>query len=164
MLQRSKPSIGFEPLSIVRAELGESPVWSASEACVWWVDITGRRVLRTGTDGVTETWEMPEQTGFVALAGAAVLCAMVAWFLVDDLRSKWRSMRSAAATEDAVEVLVEGMTCNGCVRKLTGALESAEGVASATVVLEPAGKATVVGSLPSDEVRALIRSAGFVPH
>ncbi len=102
--------------------------------------------------------------GFVALAGAAVLCAMVAWFLADDLRSKWRSMRSAAATEDAVEVLVDGMTCNGCVRKLTGVLESADGVASATVVLEPAGKATVVGSLPSDEVRALIRNAGFVPH
>ncbi len=76
MLQRSKPSIGFEPLSIVRAELGESPVWSASEACVWWVDITGRRVLRTGTDGVTETWEMPEQTGFVALATAGLVVGM----------------------------------------------------------------------------------------
>lgn len=64
----------FEALSNERAELGESPVWSAEEQCVWWVDITGRKLLRTdATTGQTQVWNTPEQIGFCALTAPGKL-------------------------------------------------------------------------------------------
>jgi sugar lactone lactonase YvrE len=59
----------FEKLSTQRAELGESPFWSAAGDCVWWVDITGRQLLRTdAVSGQTRSWATPEEIGFVVLA------------------------------------------------------------------------------------------------
>ena len=50
------------------ALLGESPVWSALENSLYWVDILGRKLHRTnpGT-GWTESWEMPSSPGMIAL-------------------------------------------------------------------------------------------------
>lgn len=76
MLHQGPLSLDFKPVSDVRAELGESPVWSAADACVWWVDISGRRLLRTGADGATETWETTEQVGFVVLASTGVVLGL----------------------------------------------------------------------------------------
>ena len=66
----------FEQISDVAAELGESPLWCARENCVWWVDISGRRLLKTSLESTkTTSWPMPEETGFVVLAadGAVVV-------------------------------------------------------------------------------------------
>ena len=49
----------------VQAELGEGPVWSPREACVWFVDIKGRKLHRYGVaDGSKRSWDTPDQTGF----------------------------------------------------------------------------------------------------
>ncbi len=56
----------FEKLSDFRAELGESPEIIGND--IWWVDIEGKTLCRTGRDGATETWIMPELVGFVAPA------------------------------------------------------------------------------------------------
>jgi len=48
----------------LRAELGEGPVWSARERCVWFVDIKGRKLHRFGEDGSRASWDTPDQTGF----------------------------------------------------------------------------------------------------
>jgi D-xylonolactonase len=49
----------------VQAELGEGPVWSARERCVWFVDIKGRRLHRYGVDdGSKRSWDAPDQIGF----------------------------------------------------------------------------------------------------
>jgi len=49
----------------VQAELGEGPVWSARDACVWFVDIKGRKLHRYGVeDGSRRSWDTPDQTGF----------------------------------------------------------------------------------------------------
>ena len=59
----------FARLSNERAVLGESPVWSARESCVWWVDVTGRKLFRTeAASGQTQVWPTPEEIGFVVLA------------------------------------------------------------------------------------------------
>jgi len=48
------------------ALLGESAIWDRRDGALLWVDIAGRRVLRTKPDsGQTESWEFPEMTGFV---------------------------------------------------------------------------------------------------
>lgn len=50
------------------AKLGESPVWSAREDCVWWVDIDGGLLCRTDiASGTTSSWTTPERPGFVVL-------------------------------------------------------------------------------------------------
>lgn len=52
----------------VRAQLGESPCWDADRNELWWVDVTGRRLLRTDvTSGDTQSWATPEFPGFVVL-------------------------------------------------------------------------------------------------
>jgi len=40
-------AITFEVFSNRWAHLGESPVWSETENCIWWVDTDGRKLLRT---------------------------------------------------------------------------------------------------------------------
>ena len=51
-----------------RALLGESPVWSAAENCLYWVDIIGCSLHRTDpANGDTETRELPSQPGMIAL-------------------------------------------------------------------------------------------------
>lgn len=66
----------FRPLSGYRAKLGESPVWSEADRAVWWVDIAGRRLIRTGLDGDTRHWPTPEIPGFVQCLGGQVLVGM----------------------------------------------------------------------------------------
>ena len=54
-----------------RAVLGESACWDPATNAIWWVDIDGRRLLRTDAgSGETASWETPEVPGFVALSGA----------------------------------------------------------------------------------------------
>ncbi|MBL4813423.1 MAG: SMP-30/gluconolactonase/LRE family protein [Rhodobacteraceae bacterium] len=66
----------FVPLSDFRAKLGESPVWSAKHNAIWWVDIAGRKLLRTDLSGVSQTWPTPEIPGFVQVIGGDVLVGM----------------------------------------------------------------------------------------
>ncbi|WP_170314826.1 SMP-30/gluconolactonase/LRE family protein [Aquibium carbonis] len=48
--------------------LGESPFWDRRDS-VWWVDIEGRKLLRTRlSTGETRHWTTPEMPGFVVLA------------------------------------------------------------------------------------------------
>lgn len=67
------------PCSGQRAELGEGPVWSAEEGALWWVDITGRRLIRTDTaSGSDSAWTAPEEVGCVALAADGGILAGLA--------------------------------------------------------------------------------------
>lgn len=78
----------FERLSSAQALLGESPVWSARDGCVWWVDITGRKLLRSDADsGRTRVWRTPEEVGFVVRAheGRIVVGMESGLFLFDAL-------------------------------------------------------------------------------
>ncbi len=81
------PGTGFEPLSDVRATLGESPVWSPVHAAVWWVDITGRRLIRTGLDGASTVWPTPEVPGFVQCVEDAVFVGMQSGIFRFDLET-----------------------------------------------------------------------------
>lgn len=61
-----------------RAELGESPVWSASEQALYWLDIIGQRLHRfEPATGGTREWSLPARPGSLALyACGDVLLAM----------------------------------------------------------------------------------------
>ena len=48
------------------AELGEGPMWSAADRSVWFVDIKKRQIHRYTPEGeATQSWDAPDQTGFV---------------------------------------------------------------------------------------------------
>lgn len=91
------------------------------------------------------------------VASIVALVALLAYFAWRDLAAK---LKTAPVSEDAIEIGVEGMTCNGCVNKLTRALGETEGVAEAHVTLDPP-VAIVRGAITMDQVRAAVASAGF---
>lgn len=91
------------------------------------------------------------------VASIVVLVALLAYFAFRDLTAK---LKSAPAADDAIEVGVEGMTCNGCVRKLERTLGETAGVDEAHVTLEP-GRAVVRGAITLEDVRAAVARAGY---
>lgn len=56
----------IRPLHDHRCQLGESPVWSAAERALWWVDIPGRELLRW-RDGELTRWPQAAEPGCLAL-------------------------------------------------------------------------------------------------
>jgi sugar lactone lactonase YvrE len=61
--------VHFTAVACEGALLGESPFWDHRDS-IWWVDIEGRKLLRTRlSTGETESWATPETPGFVVLAG-----------------------------------------------------------------------------------------------
>lgn len=65
-------------------------------------------------------------------------------------------------TNEAVHI--DGMTCDHCVRTVTQALESIEGIREVTVDLA-GGRAQYVAAEPIDReiIRAAVRRAGYEP-
>ncbi len=62
----------------LQAELGEGPVWSARDRCVWFVDIKGRKLHRYGVDqGSRDSWDAPDQIGFaLPAADGSLVCGV----------------------------------------------------------------------------------------
>lgn len=50
-----------------RCQVGESPVWSAGEQALYWVDIEGRAVHRVDDAGRHQQWPVPERIGCITL-------------------------------------------------------------------------------------------------
>ena len=60
-----------------RSTLGESPVWDAETGDWWWVDIPGRQILcLRGDSDEIQTWDTPEETGFILLTEAGPVVGM----------------------------------------------------------------------------------------
>jgi sugar lactone lactonase YvrE len=69
-----------------KAMLGESPVWSAEEQALYWVDIIGATLNRLDpATGATQTWSMPESIGSCGLraGGGAVVALRNGFHLFD---------------------------------------------------------------------------------
>ncbi|MCM2340503.1 SMP-30/gluconolactonase/LRE family protein [Rhodoferax sp.] len=56
------------------AALGESPFWHPHEQMLYWVDISGKQILRANMDmGTLETWDLPSEPGCIAPAASGGL-------------------------------------------------------------------------------------------
>lgn len=68
----------FEVLCAHRAQIGESPLWSAAEQALYWVDIEGRSLQRwSWVERTLAQWAVPERPGSIALcARGGLLAAM----------------------------------------------------------------------------------------
>lgn len=83
-----------------KAELGESPVWLASEAALWWVDIHAGRLHRFDpADGADRVVDLGEPIGsFAARAGGGFVCALKSGFWLLDAQGV-RERRLAAVPD-----------------------------------------------------------------
>ena len=84
------------------------------------------------------------ESSLIAQTTAALLMGMMVWFAAEDVRA-WLGRRNASAGPLSLTVSVDGMSCQGCVRKLTRVLNEDARVESATVDLSP-GSASVQGA------------------
>ncbi len=101
------------------------------------------------------------QANWLETASAIVLTAMLVWFAIDDLRARFRKPAPEGAAMR--EYTVEGMTCQGCVRKLERSLDGG-GIAGYEVSLD-AGLLRVASEVPPARVEALVNEAGYrIPH
>jgi hypothetical protein len=96
----------------------------------------------------------------LTIVSAILLAMMLVWFAGRDLSAKVRT-QGPAAGEETVALTVSGLTCGGCVRKLTTGLEEVDGVRSVHVDLE-SGETQVHGtSLNASVLEAAVTSSGF---
>ena len=91
-------------------------------------------------------------------ASAVLLAISIGFFAAEDM-ARWLRSR-ADSSEGTLSVGVDGMTCNGCVRKLEHRLSEEEGVEEALVQLSP-GRAVVRGDISREDLVRLIGECGF---
>jgi uncharacterized membrane protein YraQ (UPF0718 family)/copper chaperone CopZ len=97
-----------------------------------------------------------------SVGSAAALLGLLAWFATEDLRRLWNGRRGAPSAGRRVEIPIDGMTCQNCVRRVETALRGTDGVDAVEVTLEP-GRAVVSGSLAEARLRETIAAAGYRP-
>ncbi|TCR87865.1 SMP-30/gluconolactonase/LRE family protein [Rhizobium sp. BK376] len=96
-------TIAFDVFSDRWAHLGESPIWSESGNCIWWVDTDGCRLLRTdAATGQTEVWDAPEAVGCITLRADGMLVAGLATgiFLFDPVSGQFELVCSPESRND----------------------------------------------------------------
>ena len=103
--------------------------------------------------------------GLFGQGAAALLLALLAYFAFDELREYLgaRSHASQGAEGNQARVIdldVDGMTCQGCVRRLHRALSEDARVEDASVTLDPQ-HVRVLGSVNREEVVQLVTQTGF---
>jgi len=73
-LLASAPMYSIELAGAEPATLGESPLWSADEQCLYYVDIAEKQVLRLDpASGALKRWQLDSEPSSIALAGGGVL-------------------------------------------------------------------------------------------
>jgi uncharacterized membrane protein YraQ (UPF0718 family)/copper chaperone CopZ len=104
-----------------------------------------------------------EHQAWWALTCAWILVGLMAYLMGQSL-SRWFRRRQALTGSHAnqLEIRVSGMTCNGCVNRLEGALSARDDIDRVQVILEP-GKAIVHGSIGLEDLRGAIEQCGFEP-
>ncbi len=96
----------------------------------------------------------------LTIASTILLTFLLGWFAVKDLRGIFR-VRRPRDGQQTVELTVSGLTCGGCVSKLSSRLRALSGVETVDVVLE-SGRTHVYGvDLNRGVIENAVREVGF---
>jgi uncharacterized membrane protein YraQ (UPF0718 family)/copper chaperone CopZ len=115
-----------------------------------------------GSDTARAAMSHQHAESWWGVASAIVLVGLLLWFTVEDLLRLAKDRASAGEADDNVEIPIEGMTCQNCVRHVETAIRATEGVTGVEVSLEP-GRAVVTGSAGAERLREAIAAAGYRP-
>lgn len=155
--------LGIRSVTPVSCELGEGPIWSGTEAAVYWIDILGRRLHRAGADGDgADSWDLPSKPGCVALAADGLLLLGLTDGLVtlDPVTASLRSLR--ALEEDVPENRLNDGASDSRGRlwigslhdrgeRMSGALYRVDPDLTVTTVLTGVGTSNGLGWSPADD-------------
>jgi sugar lactone lactonase YvrE len=102
---------GIDIVDPQRFSVGESPVWRAREAALYWVDIARHTIVRWAAgDPQLRTWSFAEPVACIAFAGAArVLAGMQSGLAMIDLHDDGRATVQPVA---AIDHPMASMRCN----------------------------------------------------
>ena len=95
--------------------------------------------------------------GWIAAIAAWALSALLLWFAVGDTRRWLRRRRE----KSGVHLLVDGMVCQGCVRKLEAAMSAVEGVRGIRADIETGAVDVFGADLERAQLDAAVQVAGF---
>jgi uncharacterized membrane protein YraQ (UPF0718 family)/copper chaperone CopZ len=98
------------------------------------------------------------ETEHWATATVLLLIGLFLLFLIEELKLKFQKIE---VLETAIEVPIEGLTCGGCVNKLSKVLNADENVQKVFVSLEE-HKAVIETTLSLDEIKERVKTAGFL--
>lgn len=130
-----------------RALLGESPVWHAHEARLYWVDIEGRKIHRTDpATGIDEVMELAEQVGCIAprAEGGLVAALENGCALIDDWGTAPRPFGPAVLADKPHQRFNDGRV-DAAGRLWVGSLTSDKPKRDATLYrLDPDGTLTEI--------------------
>jgi len=122
--------------------------------------IRGALEALDGVASAVVSLEEKSATVTLASAGAVTPEALVAAVVAaGKAASVWEEEAAAATAHAAASIVkleVDGMTCGGCVRKITGVLTALDGVASAVVSLEEKSATVTLDSPGAVTVNALV--------
>ena len=106
---------------------GESPLWSATDQALYWVDVTKPAMRRyQPATGALETWAMAEDIGSIGHARAGTFVAgMRSGFYIVDPKNNQRRLLAALATDDRRLRLNDGK-CDRAGRFWSGTLDDQE--------------------------------------
>jgi len=96
--------------------------------------------------------------GWIAAIAAWMLSALLLWFAVDDTR-RWLRRRHE---RHGVQLLVDGMVCQGCVRRLEAVMSAVEGVRGIRTDIETGAVEVFGADLERAQLDAAVQVAGFV--
>ena len=70
-------NVGVEPITGIKAELGEGPLWSVEEQSIFWIDVTQRKIFRHNLlTNTSETFKVSGMPGCIGLRkGGGVIAA-----------------------------------------------------------------------------------------
>lgn len=91
---------------------------------------------------------------------ALLLALWVGASLLSRARRRWSSWRALHSTAPSQELLVGGLTCQGCVKKLDAALREVQGVQQVSVELA-SGAVKVTGATRKLQLQRAVERAGF---
>jgi len=97
-------------------------------------------------------------SGWIAAIAAWMLTALLLWFAVGDTRRWLRRPHERSG----VQLLVDGMVCQGCVRKLEAAMSAVEGVRGIRADIETGAVEVFGDDLERAQLDAAVQVAGFV--
>lgn len=97
------------------------------------------------------------------VGSAVLLLGAFVWFAIEDAVETWRAFRRSATPAQAIEISVDGMTCQGCARKVRHAVGAVPGVEDVEITLDP-GLVRIQGTVDPERLRLAVRNAGFAPR
>lgn len=98
-LAGDRETVAWECVLEPEVGIGEAPVWSPDQRCLFWIDVFAGRLHRTDPDsGITRTWELQETIGsFVLVEGtSSAVVALQSGIHLLDLESGERQLLHAA--------------------------------------------------------------------